>query len=166
MPGSVSQSVVRDQFALEWPRTQANNANAGTLSNLGSTGSKSLGRGLEICPFKQLLKQFCVHSSMKKQLVFFSSPSTLLKLVLSGSCRQEPSKSIASPCWSFVRSLELQIVRGSLTWKRGSPLGGCQKTQPSQNSGEGRICYLQQVRRGLGVFPKAASPWTAKLGKF
>ena len=33
-------------------------------------------------------------------------------------------------------------------------------------SGEGRIYYLQYVRRTPGIFPEAVSPGTAKLGKF
>lgn len=33
-----------------------------------------------------------------------------------------------------------------------------QKTQLSQRLGEGRINYLQQVRKILGIFPKAVSP--------
>ena len=41
-----------------------------------------------------------------------------------------------------------------------------QKAQPGQRSGEGRLCYLQPVRRTARVFPKAVSPCTAKLGRF
>ena len=40
-----------------------------------------------------------------------------------------------------------------------------QKTPPNQRAGEGRIYYLQQVRRAPEIFPKATSPTTARLGK-
>ena len=40
-----------------------------------------------------------------------------------------------------------------------------QKTQPSQRPGEGRIYYLQQVRRTLGTLPKAVSPRNSKIGE-
>ena len=41
-----------------------------------------------------------------------------------------------------------------------------QQTQPSQSLWEGTFDdYLQQVRRTPGIFPKAVSPQTAKLGK-
>ena len=40
-----------------------------------------------------------------------------------------------------------------------------QKTQSSQRAGEGRMYYLQQVRRKPGMLPKAMSPQTVKLGK-
>ena len=40
-----------------------------------------------------------------------------------------------------------------------------QKTQPSQRAGEGRIYYLQQVRRTLEIFPKAVSPQQPNWGR-
>ena len=42
-----------------------------------------------------------------------------------------------------------------------------QQTQPSQRLREGRIYYyLQQVRRTLGIFPKAVSPQHQEWGSF
>ena len=39
-------------------------------------------------------------------------------------------------------------------------------TQPSHRWREGRIYYLQQVRRTLGIFPKAISPQQQNWGSF
>ena len=44
--------------------------------------------------------------------------------------------------------------------------GVAPKDTTKQRLGEGRIYYLLQIRRTLGIFPKAVFSWTAKFGNF
>ena len=60
------------------------------------------------------------------------------------------------------------VVAKSVTWKLGLTFAGCAANRHNQakGGGEGMIYYyLEQVKRTLGIFPKAVSPWTAKLEK-
>ena len=54
-----------------------------------------------------------------------------------------------------------------VTLKLGSPLVGVEsKDIPSQRSGKGRIYFLQQVRRTLGIFLQSVSPQQHNWGSF
>ena len=67
--------------------------------------------------------------------------------------------------WAFDAqySLSPSLALVLLPEKLGSPPGG---HQAKRHTGEGRIYYLQQVRRTPGIFLKAASPQQQNWGGF
>ena len=114
----------------------------------------------------QLICSCCPHRSSRSVLLklafwhkCFSVLCTYLKFYLQvqawlGACQFSSS--------SALLGLELVLPENRICLL----VGVTPKDTTKQRLGEGRIYYLLQIRRTLGIFPKAVFSWTAKFGNF
>ena len=114
----------------------------------------------------QLICSCCPHRSSRSVLLklafwhkCFSVLCTYVKSYLKfrhdlGACQFSSS--------SALLGLELVLPENRIRLL----VGVTPKDTTKQRLGEGRIYYLLQIRRTLGIFPKAVFSWTAKFGNF